>query len=103
MGAKIKTSSLNQLMRFLGAVSTDPRIGASHVSVYMSLFQFWLSNGCQDPIQVNRRGIMANAKISGVATYHKCIKDLHAYGHIRYLPSYHPLCHSQVFLKLESF
>jgi hypothetical protein len=98
MVAKIKTSSLNQLMRFLDAVSKDPRIGASHVSVYMSLFQCWLSNECQDPILVNRRGIMANAKISGVATYHKCIRDLHEYGYIQYLPSYHPNCQSKIYL-----
>src|SRR5688572_24761301 len=94
--------SLDQLKRFLNGASKNPRIGASHVSIYMSLFHCWLENDCQDPILVNRRGIMASAKISGVATYHKCIRDLDSYGYIRYEPSYHPLCQSKVFMGLDN-
>jgi hypothetical protein len=93
--------SLSQLKNFLNAASKDPRIGATHVSIYMSLFHCWLENDCQDPILVNRRGIMANAKISGVATYHKCIRELLEYGYIRYIPSNHPLCQSEVYIVKE--
>jgi hypothetical protein len=71
---------LKHLMTFLDAVSKDPRIGASHVSMYMSLFHYWLSNNCQDPVVINRRGIMEQSKISGLATFHKCIRELHEYG-----------------------
>jgi hypothetical protein len=93
--------SLEHLKSFLNAVSKDPRIGATHVSIYMSLFHCWLENDCQDPILVNRRGIMANAKISGVATYHKCIRDLHEYGYIRYESSFHPHSQSKVFISTK--
>ena len=98
MKATLKTACLNQLKRFLDEASKNPRIGASHVSIYMSLFHCWLYNDCKEPFWVNRRGIMANAKISGVATYHKCIRDLHEYGYIQYIPSYHPLCQSEVYM-----
>lgn len=30
-------------------------------------------------------------KIRGIATYHKIIRELHAFGYIDYLPSYHPV------------
>ena len=44
---------------------------------------------------------MATAKISGLATYHKCIKDLHAFGYIQYKPSYNPGTTSKVYLLLR--
>jgi len=31
---------------------------------------------------------MKIAKISSAMTYHKCVKDLNAYGYIRYEPSF---------------
>ncbi len=43
---------------------------------------------------------MQIAKIRGYATYHKCIKDLHTYGYIEYLPSYHPALGSLVYLNI---
>ena len=43
---------------------------------------------------------MEGAKINGLATFHKCIKDLNEFGYIRYLPSRNPTVSSQVvFLK----
>jgi hypothetical protein len=41
------------------------------------------------------------AKISGVAAYHKCIKDLHQFGYIQYVPSYNPaICNRGFLLKV---
>ena len=39
---------------------------------------------------------MEVAKISGLATFHKCIEDLNDFGYIQYLPSYNPATSSQV-------
>ena len=39
---------------------------------------------------------MEVAKISGLATYHKCMKDLVEFGYIQYDPSYNPAVNSQV-------
>ena len=33
---------------------------------------------------------MKIAKIGGIATYHKCMKDLVSSGYILYQPSFHP-------------
>jgi hypothetical protein len=46
---------------------------------------------------VTRRELMAFSKIASVATYHKCIRELDAFGYIRYYPSYHPKLGSQVY------
>ena len=41
---------------------------------------------------------MRISKISAKATYHKCIKDLHNFGYIQYLPSFNPFKGSLVYL-----
>ena len=41
---------------------------------------------------------MGISKISSYATYHKCIKQLHNYGYIRYSPSYNPMRGSWVYM-----
>ncbi len=41
---------------------------------------------------------MEVSKISGLATYHKCIKDLNDFGYIKYNPSYDPAISSQAYL-----
>ena len=41
---------------------------------------------------------MRISKISSKATYHKCLKNLHAQGYIKYEPSYNPFKGSHVFL-----
>jgi hypothetical protein len=64
----------------------------------MALFQFYNLNRLENPIQITRTAVMEVAKISGLATYHKCIKDLHDYGYIQYEPSYNPAVSSQVYL-----
>lgn len=64
----------------------------------MSLFQFWNCNRFKNPISISRDEIMRISKISSKATYHKCLKALHAQGYIKYEPSYNPFKGSHVFL-----
>ena len=90
--------SLGQFTQFLESASNDPRIGASHISLYMTLYRYWIYNHCVDPVYIIRGEVMKNAKISGIATYHKCIKELNEYGYIRYLPSYRPKSNTKVYL-----
>jgi len=42
--------------------------------------------------------VMGVAKISGLATDHKCIRDLAKFGNIDYKPSFNPGIGSQVVL-----
>lgn len=73
-------------------------LNPTHVSLYMSLFQFWNYNRFKNPISISRDEIMRISKISSKATYHKCLKALHAQGYIKYEPSYNPFKGSHVFL-----
>jgi hypothetical protein len=89
---------VKELTRFYAAIKDDNRIGTTHISLYMALFQFYNLNKFCNPVYITRASVMEVAKISGLATYHKCIKDLHAFGYIQYLPSYNPAINSQVCL-----
>lgn len=75
---------------FFMSIHDKPLIGASHVCLYMSLLSCYVKNDFQNPIKISRANVMKIAKIGGIATYHKCMKDLVASGYIRYQPSFHP-------------
>ena len=68
--------------------SKDSRLNPSHISLYMSLFQFWNINRFPEEFYINREEVMGIAKIGGIATYHKCIKNLNDWKYLCYLPSY---------------
>lgn len=94
--------SVPQLTEFYSSILGDNRINARHISLYMALFECWNKNNFQNPVGITRHIIMPFAKISGIATYHKCMKELHEYGYIKYIPSYNPAMCSEVFLlKME--
>ena len=87
---------VRELTNFYSAIRSDHRIGTTHISLYMALFQFYNLNKLENPIQITRSAVMEVAKISGLATYHKCMKDLVEFGYIQYEPSYNPAINSQV-------
>jgi hypothetical protein len=89
---------VKELTSFFTAIRDDHRIGTSHISMYMALFQLYNLNHFQNPINISRATVMEAAKISGLATYHKCIKDLAEFGYIEYKPSFHPGVNSRVIL-----
>ena len=89
---------LKELTNFYSAIKNDNRIGTTHISLYMALFQFYNLNRLENPIQITRTAVMKVAKISGLATYHKCMRDLVEFGYIQYEPSYNPAINSQVHL-----
>lgn len=89
---------LQQLSAFYNAVAADKRIGATHISLYMALFQMWNLNQFQNPVTITRQEVMPIARINGRATYHKCIKELEEYGYIKYIPSYNPFLKSLVYI-----
>ena len=80
--------TLQPLSDFFAAIERDPRISITHIGIYAALLQYWKGQGFTNPVQVFSREIMPLAKISASATYHKCIRDLSAYGYLRYEPSF---------------
>lgn len=89
---------MEELSVFYRAIIDDCRIGATHISLYMALFQCWNLNCFESPVIFKSKKIMLMAKISSRTTYHKCMNDLVAFGYIKYTPSYNPLVANQVYL-----
>lgn len=87
---------VNELSDFFRSIREDNRITTSHISLYMALFERWNQNDFKNPVLIRRREIMQAAKIGGIATFHKCIRDLHELGYIRYSPSYDPAVKTSV-------
>ncbi|MBK0368222.1 hypothetical protein [Flavobacterium agrisoli] len=77
---------LKPLSDFFKAIEKDYRISITHIGIYAALLQYRSDNGFINPIKVYRSEIMQIAKISGPATYHKCIRQLNEYGYISYMP-----------------
>jgi len=89
---------IKHLASFFEKVATDERLNPTHVSMYVSLFQFWNANRFQNPISISRNELMKVSKISAKATYHKCMKELNEWQYLKYKPSYNPFKGSLVYL-----
>nr|WP_298655841.1 transcriptional regulator [uncultured Flavobacterium sp.] len=89
---------IKHLTGFFEKVALDRTLNPTHVSLYIALFQFWNCNRFKNPISISRDEVMRISKISSKATYHKCLKNLHALGYIDYQPSYNPFRGSHVIL-----
>ncbi|MBS1780973.1 MAG: hypothetical protein JST70_16735 [Bacteroidetes bacterium] len=79
---------LKMLSDFFSAIRDDGRISITHIGIYAALLQYRIDCDFANPIQVFGHEIMRIAKISAPITYHKCIKELSAYGYIHYIPSF---------------
>jgi len=91
---------IDRLVFFVQQGSTDERLKAIHICVYMALFCFRNILDYHMPFRISRRKIMDMAKIRSIATYHKCIREMSEFGYIEYVPSFDKFIGSQVkFLK----
>ena len=89
---------IRHLSGFFEKVAKDKALNPTHVSLYVSLFQFWNRSRFANPISITREEIMRISKISSFTTYHRCLKALHDYGYIKYEPSFNPYKGSHVYL-----
>ncbi|HVT86691.1 MAG TPA: hypothetical protein VHD35_15915 [Chitinophagaceae bacterium] len=89
---------IKHLTGFFDLVVKDERLNPTHISLYVALFQYWNVNRFKNPISISRSETMKVSKISAKGTYHKCMKELHEYGYIKYDPSYNPFRGSLVHL-----
>lgn len=83
---------------FFRAIRNDPRISVTHIGVYAALTEHWRLHRYENPVRAFSHEIMLLAKITASRTYHKCIRDLHRYGYLRYEPSYNRNQGSRVYL-----
>src|SRR4051812_37226667 len=84
----LEMESIPELLNFFKAIREDPRIGPAHISLFMAIIQQWNSNNCRNPVAVFSYELMCLAKISGIATYHRSIRELNDFGYIKYQPSF---------------
>lgn len=81
---------IKHLTGFFDKVTRDDNLNPTHISLYVSLFQFWNVQRFKNPISISRDEVMRVSKICSKATYHKCMKDLHNFSYLNYDPSFNP-------------
>lgn len=91
---------LNKMLEQFG---NDSRLSPRHVSLYMALFRQWNADRFPRWIKISRGKIMKDACIGSKTSYHRCIKNLHHWGYLKYKPS-HAVSGSkvQIFLNPKS-
>lgn len=94
---KIVTDFKSAVVDFVEAVSDDPRVGPLHISLYAAILFFYNKQDEMSPVSVFGKQLMVYAKISSSNTYHRIIRELHAYGYIHYIPSFNPFLGSLVY------
>lgn len=85
-----------QLDVFLRKFKGDRRLRRPHLSLYLALLVRSQGDGA---FRVNRKEVMAWARIGSRVTYHRCIRELDRWGYLYYLPSYDPSCKSLVYIR----
>ncbi len=88
---------MHSLYSFFTVAAQDERLSTAHICVYAALWSIAVRTPVH-PFSISRRELMSACKIYGNATYHKCVRELHQYGYITYVPSYHPILGSLVTL-----
>lgn len=86
------------ISEFMETVKEDPRISPVHISLYMAIVARWAAEGGGSAVCFTARGLMPAAKIGGRSLFCKTIRELHAYGYVRYEPSFKPDDPSKVFI-----
>lgn len=79
--------SLKLLSAFFESIEKDYRIGSTHIAIFAALVQFCIQKGMINPIQAYSMEIQKIAKIMSPKTYHKCMRELHEYGYLFYVPT----------------
>ncbi|MCM4168399.1 hypothetical protein KCTC52924_01971 [Arenibacter antarcticus] len=87
---------IRHLNSVFGQFAKDQRLNPTHISLYIALFQLWNIHRFPTVFYINREEVMAIAKIGSKATYHRCLRRLHDWKYIRYLPSHNPYKGSQI-------
>ncbi len=78
------------LNTILEIFNNDERIKQGHITLYLAFFHLWNRKFFKETLTINRELIMERAKIKSKTTYHNHLRDLDAWGYLKYYPSYHP-------------
>jgi hypothetical protein len=87
-----------QLIGFCDKILQDPHVTPTHIALYLAIFLEFLIQENSNELNIDRDILMNRAKISGRATYNKCMHELNDYGYIKYTPSFSSFLGSMVYL-----
>jgi len=82
--------SVDTLDQFLNQAAADNRLYPTHISLFIAIFYHSHAGLPFTKFQVTRRKLMIFSRIKSKATYHKCLRELVAFGYISYQPSFDP-------------
>lgn len=91
----------SDILHFLEVAQRDPRIGPSHISLYLAIVYCWCQQGASGPVRFTARELMPIAKIAGATPFYRCLKELNLYGYVAYEPSFNPVEKSRVSIILD--
>lgn len=85
-----------ELTNYLFIYINDPKLNVWHLMILTAILSLGYKQGEWCRIKVSRSRIMMLSHINTLPTYHKYFKELQDLGYIKYTPSYHPKCRSEV-------
>ncbi|PSL18587.1 hypothetical protein CLV60_13014 [Dyadobacter jiangsuensis] len=83
-----QNSALEFLTSFFKRIQKDPKIGPSHIALYLTIWKEAISSKNPGHLAIYSRPLMKGAKINSSSTYSRILKDLCNGGYIRFEPSY---------------
>jgi len=75
---------------FFERAGNDSRLLPTHIGLVAALFHHHDYDDSHGYFQASRSRLMRFSRIRSIATYHKCLSELVAYGYVKYRPSWHP-------------
>ncbi|MCU4176981.1 hypothetical protein [Carboxylicivirga sp. N1Y90] len=78
---------IRHLNSVLDRLAKDQRVLPRHISLYMALFHIWNKLTFIEGMQIARQEVMPLSKIGSINTYTRTIKELDAWGYVKYKPS----------------
>ncbi len=78
---------MGQFNEFFDTIVEDPRIGASHIVIYLTLLHIWQEKGCPQTLEVAAYEILRFAKLRKRDTYLLRVRDLRDFGYLKYTPA----------------
>ena len=85
-----------KIIYHLSIYMDDPKLNVWHLALLAAILSLGCRQGERKRIEVSRSKLMQLSHINTLPTYHKYFKQLQELGYIKYSPSYHPGCKSEV-------
>lgn len=95
MSHKNNPAKINAI-EYLSNYMNDQRLKIWHLAILTAILGLGYKQGQGRRIKVSRRKIMKLSHVNTLPTYHKYFKQLQDLGYLKYKPSYHPGCKSEV-------